>query len=302
MDRHERLRLLYVAATRARDHLVVSVHRKKGGTDSTAAELFHATGWEPSLIDVLDLEGTDEHARAAPATEPAPVSLPSLADWERQHATALASGSRRLAVSATQLAKETAGAAEAQAAAGLHKDPRDLDLPPWQKGRYGSAVGRAVHAVLQAVDLVTGDGMGPAAAAQAAAEGVLGKEGIIEALCRSALDSDLVRRASARPHWREVYVGVPSGEGVLEGYVDLLYRDDDGLVVVDYKTDTWRTQAELAAKVARYRVQLDADARAVAEATGEPVAHSQLLFLAADESSRGVTLPAVAPAADAGVS
>lgn len=173
MDRHERLRLLYVAATRARDHLVVSVHRKKGGTDSTAAEMFHATGWEPSLVDVFDLEGTDEHARAAPATEPAPVSLPSLADWERQHATALASGTRRLAVSATQLAKEAAGA-----------------------------------------------------------EGVLGKEGIIEALCRSALDSDLVRRASARPHWREVYVGVPSGEGVLAGYVDLLYRDDDGLVVV----------------------------------------------------------------------
>lgn len=54
--------------------------------------------------------------------------------------------------------------------------------------------------------------------------------------------------------------------------------------------------------MARYRVQLDAYARAVAEATGEPVAHSQLLFLAADESSRGVTLPAAAPAADAGVS
>ena len=30
MDCHERLRLLYVAATRARDHLIVSVHRKEG--------------------------------------------------------------------------------------------------------------------------------------------------------------------------------------------------------------------------------------------------------------------------------
>ncbi len=153
-------------------------------------------------------------------------------------------------------------------------------------------MGRAVHAVLQAVDLSTGDGLRAAAAAQAAAEGVLGREGVIEALCRSALASDLVRRAAGRRHWREVYVGVPHGEGVLEGYVDLLYRDDDGLVVVDYKTDTWRTEADLDAKVARYRVQLDAYAGAVAEATGEPVTRSQLLFLAAHGSSRAVSLPA----------
>jgi ATP-dependent helicase/nuclease subunit A len=295
MDRHERLRLLYVAATRARDHLVVSVHRKEGGGDRTGAELFHATGWEPSLVEALDLDGTDEPVAApAPAPGPDPVALPSPAEWERQHAAALASGTRRLAVSATQLAEEAARAAEAEAeagtAAGLQKDPRDLDLPPWQKGRYGSAVGRAVHAVLQAVDLSTGDGLRAAAAAQAAAEGILGREAVIEALCRSALASDLVRRAAGRRHWREVYVGVPHGEGVLEGYVDLLYRDDDGLVVVDYKTDAWRTEADLDAKVARYRVQLDAYAGAVAEATGEPVARSQLLFLAADGSSRAVTL------------
>ena len=32
---------------------------------------------------------------------------------------------------------------------GLAKGPRDLELPPWNKGRYGTALGRAVHAVLQ---------------------------------------------------------------------------------------------------------------------------------------------------------
>src|SRR3546814_6364860 len=44
--------------------------------------------------------------------------------------------------------------------------PRDLDLPPWLKGRYGTAVGRAVHGVLQTIDLVTGDGLDDAIAAQ----------------------------------------------------------------------------------------------------------------------------------------
>ncbi|MGQ0519783.1 MAG: UvrD-helicase domain-containing protein [Actinomycetota bacterium] len=290
MDHHERLRLLYVAATRARDHLVVSVHRKEGDTASTAAALFHRAGWDPSLAEALAFVEPVEQGATAPAFEIEGAELPSLGDWERDHAGALASGMRRVAVSVTQLAEEASRAGEEQALAGVQKDPRDIDLPPWQKGRYGSAVGRAVHAVLQTIDLTTGDGLRAAAAAQAAAEGVLGREGAIEALCRSALTSELVQRAAVRPNWREVYVGVPYGDGVLEGYVDLLYRDDDGLVVVDYKTDAWRTDADLTAKIERYRIQLHAYARAVAEAVGEPVVRSQLLFLATG-SARAVTIP-----------
>ena len=56
--------------------------------------------------------------------------------------------------------------------AGLPKGARDVELPPWQKGRYGSAVGRAVHGVLQTVDLATGAGLDDAVAAQCLAEGV----------------------------------------------------------------------------------------------------------------------------------
>ncbi|MGI9119445.1 MAG: UvrD-helicase domain-containing protein [Acidimicrobiales bacterium] len=290
MDHHERLRLLYVAATRARDHLVVSVHRKEKDTTLTAAGLFYDKGWEPSLVDVLALATFREQVATAPAVELGPVELPSLEDWEREQGTALRQGMRRLTVSATQLAEEAERITEAEAPAGLHKDPRDIDLPPWQKGRYGSAVGRAVHAVLQTVDLRSGDGLTEAAAAQAAAEGVLGRENIIEALCRSALASALVQRAAGRQHWREVYVGVPYGEGILEGYVDLLYRDDDGLVVVDYKTDAWRTEAGLEAKVERYRVQLRAYEQAVTVAAGEPVVRAQLLFLTSAGSARAVTV------------
>ena len=44
-------------------------------------------------------------------------------------------------------------------AAGLQKRPRDLDLPPWLKGRYGTAIGRAVHGTLQTIDLATGAGL-----------------------------------------------------------------------------------------------------------------------------------------------
>jgi ATP-dependent exoDNAse (exonuclease V) beta subunit len=277
-----------VATTRARDHLVVSAHRKDRTASAwpTSAEVLQKAGgeWAPAVH--LTFDGTP----AAPASSTSPPVtadvLPTLEAWRKAHDAALEAASRPLATSATRLAADAAARREAEMEAariaagdpGLAKGAKDIDLPPWQKGRYGTAIGRAVHGVLQAVDLETGAGLAEAAAAQAAAEGVLGREAIIEALCRSALASDVVRRAAARPHWREVYVGVPYGDGVLEGYIDLLYRDDDGLVIVDYKTDVWRTDADLDAKVERYSVQLDAYAEAVAVAVGEPVQSKVLLF------------------------
>jgi ATP-dependent exoDNAse (exonuclease V) beta subunit len=287
MDRHERLRLLYVAATRARDHLVISVHRKEtqgDGRSSTGATHFYGAGWDPELVTPLEpsTEGdTGPRTEASPLPRP---DLPSLVEWEAERSAKLALATRPVAVSATRLAEEAARAAETEILAGVLKEPRDIDLPPWQKGRYGSAVGRAVHAVLQTVDLTSGDGLVAESAAQAAAEGIFGKEAVIEALCRSALAAELVRAAASRPHWREVYVGVPQGERVLEGYVDLLYRDEEGLVIIDYKTDSWSGESDLAQKVDRYRVQLHAYSEAVSGATGESVAGTWLLFLGTQQS------------------
>jgi ATP-dependent helicase/nuclease subunit A len=285
MDHHERLRLLYVAATRARDHLVISAHRKERGnrTSPTSAEVLFDAGWDPALAEETDL--SFEPAQLTLASE-APVelpNLPTLEDWRLAHDAALTNAARPVATSATRLAREAAENNGAQHIAsgdpGLAKGAKDIDLPPWQKGRYGSAIGRAVHGVLQFVDLSTGADLSAAAAAQAAAEGVLGKEDVIAALAQAAIDSDTVKSAAQRRHWREVYVGVPYETGVLEGYIDLLYEDDDGLVVVDYKTDAWRNVAELEAKVERYSVQLEAYAGAVGTAVGREVCRAILLFL-----------------------
>lgn len=282
MDRHERLRLLYVAATRARDHLVVSVHRKEvrggGKVPDTAAQVLWDAGHDaPGVVfdPALGAEAAEVEAPSIPEPLPPLVAWDA---WESERAEALRAAGRPLATSATTLSK-WAAAATVAADPGLAKDGRDVDLPPWQKGRYGTAVGRAVHGVLQGIDLASGDGLDAAVAAQAVAEGVPGRERIIAGLARSALSSDVVRRAAARPHWREVYVGCPLGDGVLEGFVDLLYRDDDGLVVVDYKTDAWRAEADLGAKVDRYKVQLAAYVYALSVAVGETVARAVLLFL-----------------------
>ena len=166
--------------------------------------------------------------------------------------------------------------------AGLQKRPRDLDLPPWLKGRYGTSVGRAVHGVLQTIELATGAGLDAAIAAQCQAEAVPERADDVRDLVRAALGSDVVRAAAAAPHWREVYACTPVADRLLEGYVDLLYRGPDGLVVVDHKTAATSAAAELDRRVDGYRLQGAAYALAVAQATAEPVVRVTFLFLTPD--------------------
>ena len=76
---------------------------------------------------------------------------------------------------------------------GAAKGPRDVELPPWSKGRYGTAVGRAVHGVLQAIDLASGEGLDQLVAAQCAAERVVPY-------------ADIVREASGKDHAEAVHL------------------------------------------------------------------------------------------------
>ncbi|HEX5615372.1 MAG TPA: UvrD-helicase domain-containing protein [Acidimicrobiia bacterium] len=287
MDFHEKLRLLYVGATRARDHLVVSLHRaeREPGDDPakwTHAELLGSAG-------LLAPHATPFVASAAIAPEPpatrAIVAVPPRDEWAAARTRALDEGRVPRVQSATRIAREAAERAAAATAEidapdpGMAKEPRDLELPPWQRGRYGTAIGRAVHAVLQTIDLRTGAGIPEAAAAQAAAEGVLGHEDRIAALARSALATATVADAVAHEFRRETLVATTLGDRTLEGYVDLLYRTPHGIVVVDYKTDAVHGDDDLDAKLARYRLQGAAYAVAVAAATGEPVVRCVFLFL-----------------------
>ena len=85
--------------------------------------------------------------------------------------------------------------------------------------------------------------------------------------------------AAAADHWREIYASTPVGDRLLEGYVDLLYRRSDGLVVVDYKTSATADPGELDRRVEGYRTQGASYALTVGRSTGEPVVRVTFCFL-----------------------
>ncbi len=140
-----------------------------------------------------------------------------------------------------------------------------------------------MHGVLQTIDLMTGAGLEESVAAQCEAEAVSDRAADVRLLVLSALGAPSVREAAASPHWREVYVCTPVVDGrLLEGYIDLLYRTPDGLVVVDYKTASTSDPHELDRRVEGYRNQGASYALAVGAATGEPVVRVLFLFLTPD--------------------
>jgi ATP-dependent helicase/nuclease subunit A len=72
---------------------------------------------------------------------------------------------------------------------------------------------------------------------------------------------------------------------VLEGVIDLTFREQDGWVVVDFKTDVGRDPAA-AAREAAYRRQVDLYAEAWSRLTGEPVKERVLVFTAQGREER----------------
>jgi hypothetical protein len=209
---------------------------------------------------------------------PGTTPIPDEATWSAEIADARAGGERRRTVSATSLAADGA-------------EPDDEAERRWhgEAGRHGPAIGRAVHQALEVTDLA-GDGSADGRAA-AAAEDV--DPDAVVAKVAAALAAPSVRAAAVAEHWRELYVAVPATDDVLlEGYLDLAWRSTedgvDGFTVLDYKTDAFTDDADLDAKVARYRHQGAAYALALGRATGRPVHRMVFCFVGGPDGTPAV--------------
>ena len=226
--------------------------------------------------------------------EASAVDWADLDRWAAERHRVFAAAERRSAVAATRLSEELAEVSRRDEIddVGLDKRPVNVELPPWQRGRYGTSIGRAVHGVLQYCNLATGDDIDTLARAQCAAEGVIGLEPRVAALSRSVLSTPIVGEVVAgADHRRELFIAAPVGDRVIEGYVDLLVRGPDGLVIVDYKTDQWSGPAQTAERVGRYRLQLAAYGAALETALGEPVVGGILLRCVPDGPAEQIEVP-----------
>ncbi|MDE0654398.1 MAG: UvrD-helicase domain-containing protein [bacterium] len=246
--------------------------------------------------------GRSGHGSPPGTTTDAPaVAVPPRVEWERERAALWGLAARRPVVAASAIGAATgngtAAPDEAQAVAaggaglgrpaerrapdpGLDKHEPEDDAPVWRRGRYGTALGRAVHAVLQTADFDgPGEELAPQARRYAGAEGIDHLADDVAARARNALGAPVIREAARCHHWRELYAAAEVEGRLLEGFVDLLYEAPDGsFVVVDYKTHDSDERPDLRQKPG-YRLQIAAYALTITEATGRPVSRCAFVFL-----------------------
>jgi ATP-dependent exoDNAse (exonuclease V) beta subunit len=315
LDALEQHRLLYVGMTRARDHLVLCLHHKALGENSSAtpteaARVLEICQRSPQLWRRLPIEAltTDDASDETTTSEElarvragfgldrdkkpgsgagATTDDATVAAWRRGVESFAAR--RHTALASTRRAPVTTATAISDALVRPHppgsgsiRRPDDSGAR-WHDADTSLRIGRAVHGALAAIDLTTGtDDAGRSAAdvarARATSHGVDAHAEAVVAMVAGALSAPTVAGTTAR-HWRELYVAVPVGDGVLEGFVDLVLEDGEGLVVVDYKTDVTGGDAGLGAVAARYRPQLASYALALEEATRRPVHRCVLVFV-----------------------
>ena len=272
--RAEGRRLLYVACTRARDLLVVPQPPAHAQVGDFWRELLPHLGSSPAedvavvdattlAVDARSRDEVDLHALAAAEGGDAVARR-----WESERRARIDTAAARpfLPVSALRVAARTAPAAVAV------------------QGREGGRdFGSLVHRILEWIPLDDASAERARAMAGALAPSFgLDAEGAAraaEAAARALALPVMVRARQASRLWRELGVWFPDGTDLVEGKVDLVFEEDGGLVVVDYKTDHLSAD-QARAQAAHHAPQLQLYGRGLARATGLPVRERLVLFTA----------------------
>jgi len=244
----ELIRLLYVALTRARDHLIVSTHtckREKLEESGTAfVPTFSGTRLEPLQAFLRQCLADETKARRIDAKRLESYEISNNAATPEY--TVSSDGIERVEREYRELRKllEKTPASD-QPGAAANKQSRDKagkkSMTPAR--RRSARLGTAFHEVMERVDLKELSGI----------DDILRKAGTrnkldaanrrqLSDMVEKCLASDMMRRArvaarSGMKVLREMpYVRPLEGGGFQEGRIDLLFEEGDAWTIVDYKT------------------------------------------------------------------
>jgi ATP-dependent helicase/nuclease subunit A len=214
------------------------------------------------------------HARAAHEVHP----VEAFDEWRQRRDAWQKNSALVSSISVTAIAKGDGELAGFETYTSPHfvsmDDDDSLPSAAATGGEHGKEFGTALHQLLELSDLRENRSLDVLAQRIASGYGLADPAGLAER-ARSALRSMPVQRAADRDHWLELPVVTSVNGTILEGIIDLMYREDDGtLVIADFKTDISVTQETLAA----YWRQLSTYAVMIERITGQKVSELALIF------------------------
>jgi ATP-dependent helicase/nuclease subunit A len=294
----EEKRLLYVAVTRARDHLIVPVPCPQEKAGPMLSALYPSLpALDPQCPEGAQLDGCFVRDGAVlgelPQVEPplradAPVEQVDAALAERGAWVQEREAQAAVARAALEVFPATADE-------GDEPPPGDVsgadDRPLIAGGPTGAATdkGKAMHLALELLDLARPGDVEATVRAACILHGVEAAAGEVRAMVDACLASPVVARArAAEGVWNEVPYTVRVPEGYATGRIDVVFREGDNLVAVDWKSDSvGPTQVQAAAE--GHRKQAEAYVQALEATTG--LAVSEVVFVFARAGAEWALTP-----------
>jgi len=279
----EAQRLFYVAATRARDYLVIPTFATSQSRGFLAS--MGATGFLPAAGGGAEHRGAvvlqpEAFGRLPQPAEPFRLSLADVP--QADVSLSVEKGGWRRALVAL-LGSPATGRSFRSPSGEADSRRKDRATPVTARpagSRRARALGLAVHAVLEKIDLATGADMGVMCEEESERAGYPDLAAEARALVERALSSRLIKEALAAPrYFRELPFAAAGDSWITEGRVDLAWESGGGLIVVDFKTDRVDSEADLAAHVDTYMPQAALYAVGLQQATGRPVREVVFHFL-----------------------
>jgi ATP-dependent exoDNAse (exonuclease V) beta subunit len=286
----ERRRLLYVAGTRARDHLIVPLvpapGKRKGMLEWLEAGL---PEWDEAnrgaevdgcLLYDRDLIAAIDRPELSAEHEVEPEATAAEIDGAQAARSAWSEGrAELLRVAGRELAVVTASSVELLWQRPLTIEVSEADGTVVSSGSGPPLpLGDAVHRVMEVVDLAAPGHFDAIVGAVCAESGLLDRRDEVQLLVERCLLSPAVARAVASErYWREVPFTIPWEDGLAVGRMDLLFVEDGRIVIVDYKTDAVEPDGVEAA-VGTHRSQAEIYAAAAHQTTSLAVADVVFVF------------------------
>ena len=293
----EQVRLLYVAATRAKHELWIA-------SGSGLPKRVKPSPWKvvEDWVAAASRSGGAGSSCHCAVVDELPIDLPPLPDrLDRStdlaepiaEAAAAVARNREATYRVESVTGRAKGGDGTGDTGGTEEDVRTVEFAPASLGPEtgGYEWGSVVHEVLA----VAGEGIHGDALEQLARDLLIEYERPVDAtgapteldallaLVESVRRSDIWARAMASPerHTEVPFAVNRNGRdehpAVIEGVIDLVFKDGAHWVVADYKTDTG-DDPEFEERVGRYRAQIDLYAECWEQLTGEEVGERVLVF------------------------
>jgi ATP-dependent exoDNAse (exonuclease V) beta subunit len=258
----ELVRLLYVGLTRARDHMVLSTHTAAWKKPETSEQWVPATEGtrlgpmgafvedvytgKSGLVSMIDAATLDAAASDAAASDAAsvPAKTPksqAVPDWRavltREYNALKVLIANTPATGILKAAGKASDPAEAE-------DRQADERTPEAAGNRSMRLGVAFHEAMEQADLAHSAGIADLVQ-EAAKRHRLNASGMkmLESMLRASMESELFGRVraaagSGKRVFRELpFVRPLDAATIEEGKIDLLFEEEAGWVLVDYKTD-----------------------------------------------------------------